>query len=1080
MPERDELLAAIEKIEKQRLVLGDTTVDAAVAGLWERLTALGTERRKGGADEAERKHVTIFFADLSGFTPLSARLDPEELRSLTNQCFDCLGQVITRYGGYIDKFVGDEMMVLFGAPIAMEDHASRALSAALAVREALAGFNQTQSALKSETLDLHFGINSGIVVAGGAGSESKREYTVIGEAVNIAARLVSVAKPGEIIVGEATERLLGQGFDLEDVGPVALKGVTGGVRVYRLADAQESEYTIRPQRFAVDMVGRQQEMSDLQSAFTTVLATNTPRCVSLIGPAGVGKSRLYEEFRGWAQSQHPSTNVLYGAAFPHMSSTPYFMMGDMVRRWLGVNEAASEPVDRARLGARLAELGLGETRSADALARVLGLGSNDDSMAALEPDERKRRVFEGFVAFVRAAASGGPLILVCEDLHWADDLSVELMEHLFANLEASPIFFLVMTRPVLDPGSKLRQAEPRIPEHLYKRLVLAELDDESCSELVLALVPSLARSPETVQAIVQKGQGNPFFVEEVVASLRDRGVDFELQSAAEVARLTVPDTVFALLAERIDRLPQSQKRVLQSAAVVGRVFWPTLVSELAEMEPTTQLDALNRRELIHPVRPAELGDGWEWMFRHVLLQEVAYSGLLKERRRLLHRVAAHWLETRVVNRSSEYAPLLAHHYELGEDWAKTAEWANVAGDWAAALFAYNEATQYYSKAVSALRQLPATDEVKREFVETTVKLANASSYTPTQDVYDNLEAAAVFAADLSDKQAELRVLAGKAHWLYMTGRGPEAVGAAMQCISSAGGAQDFLVAPYGIVGRAMGMMGEWQRCREMLERSIQLATEFAVPVAERPGLGFLGIACMQLGDWERGRALTLEGLQIAERTGNARQIGAAHMFIGGANSVDISDDIQASLEQAVAIQEQIEDYSALYVSLAGLGHVHAMNGNLLMGKELLSRAIAMADDMNVVLFVPVHRAYLAEVYIREGDAAKAVEVARHGVEQAVASRQQACEGEARRALGWALYYSGAAPDEAERELRFPVDTYKRLGAVVLGAQAGFELATFLDLTDRAEEAAAVRAEASEAVDRFRLGWIPRPAPAPGQ
>ncbi|MGH8262638.1 MAG: adenylate/guanylate cyclase domain-containing protein, partial [Steroidobacteraceae bacterium] len=428
MAEIEALQAAIDALQAQRDSLGDTAVDSALAPLRERMAAL---QQPAPATAGARKQITVMFADLSGFTALTERSDAEDARNLVNTCFERIGQVVRRYGGYIDKFIGDELMVLFGAPVAMEDHAARALFAALEIRETFGTFSREHPQLRDHPLNLHFGVNSGLVVAGAIGTESKREYTVMGDAVNVAARLVAQAPGGEILVGETTQRLAAEHFLFDDLGLTEFKGRVEPQLVFRLVRARHGPMA---RRTAAQLVGRRAEIDALVDAFEDVAAAKRRRSVSVVGSAGIGKSRLVQEFRSRIADQVPTTLVLQGAAFPHMTATPYFLIAGLLRNRLGVKETDSAADIRERLERALSEVSVGEPDVAHALAAMMAVNYPDDALQHLPAEERRSRIFAAFESFLEQTARSGPVLVQLEDIHWADDLSLDVLEHVFASL----------------------------------------------------------------------------------------------------------------------------------------------------------------------------------------------------------------------------------------------------------------------------------------------------------------------------------------------------------------------------------------------------------------------------------------------------------------------------------------------------------------------------------------------------------------------------------------------------------------------------------------------------------------------
>ncbi|HEY8173214.1 MAG TPA: adenylate/guanylate cyclase domain-containing protein [Dehalococcoidia bacterium] len=1088
MSERDDILTAIRAIEAQRELLGQVAVDATIGPLRERLTALGGAPRP--APEAERKQITVMFADLSGFTTLSETADAEDVRNLINACFERLGAVATRFGGYIDKFIGDELMVLFGAPQAMEDHASRALLAALEMRDALNAFNVEHRSLASKPLGMHFGINSGIVIAGGMGLEARREYTVMGDPVNVAARLASEAPTGTIFVGADTCRLVGPGFEFDARGALTLDGRAEQVEVFELTEVIETAQTARSRPSETALLGRTEELHTLQGLFHDVTETRRPRSVAVIGPAGIGKSRILGEFQRWVSAERPGVVLLTGAALPHTSTTPYYVIADLLRRSLGIRELDAPADIRSRLDASLAQLGINDAAASDALATIMAVESDASPLREMTPRERRERLSTAAVDVVRAMATLSSLVLAFEDLHWADDQSIELMRDLFTELSESPILFVTLTRPIADDDAKALEVEAQLPQASHMRLMLAELQDETCIELVHALVPGLETSPEIVGTIVRKGQGNPFFVQAIIGTLLDQeilvraGPGEGVSVRGVIDDISVPDTVWGVLAERIDRLGAEQKHTIQMAAIIGRVFWEGLVGELAGVSGIgAGLQSLQERDFIEPLGPAAFEGDWEWTFRHVLVQEVAYAGMLRAVRREAHLRVGAWLEQRAGARRGEYAPLLAHHFELGEDWQKTAEFAEEAGDRAGRLFANREARAAYRQGLDALAQLAAEPATHRRIIDITLKLAQVSFFSPTEDVLQSLETAKTLAQALGDETRELRVMTATATWLYQAGRARNAVELAIHCIAAATklANDELLAVPYTLVGRAMFAMGEYEKCIEMTEKAMALAEAHAMNLdgltALSPNMSYIAMAYSELGAIEKGAALGLEALRIAERANDHRGIATAHLYLGAVNSsFGRLEECGAHLEAAVAIGQETGDQSVVWVGEGFLGHWHAQRGELETARERIDHALGLAAQVDSFLAIPIILGFRAILEIQRGNFAEAVAFGERGVAVGRESRQQTFEAEAHRALGWALRY--AHPDEPARaaeELRASIELHRKTNARVLMARALDELGECLGHCD---ESSAAREESRALIRELNLDWLPGPYPAP--
>lgn len=1091
MPDANNLRAAIQALEAQREqgILDGASADAALAALREQLTKL---EERAPEPEAERKQITVMFADMSGFTALSERTDAEEMRSLVNQCFEALGKVIARYGGHIDKFIGDELMVLFGAPVAMEDHAARALHAALELREKFTAFNEEHVTLRANPLSIHTGVNSGLVVTGAIGTEAKREYTVMGDPVNVAARLVARAAPGEILVGEQTRRLAGKEFDFEDLGNIALEGRARELRVYRLQGLKggtEVEPQSRPA-----MVGRQKELAVLQGAVREVAQDKRARVIAVIGAAGIGKSRLRDELRSWLEGERINCSVLEGAALPHMTTTPYFIIADLLRRQLGVTHADSAATVRLRLETLLHGLGADDVETAHALAAILAVDYEDSELMKLSAEERRGRTFAALTTYLRRLTQRAPAVLLLNDLHWVDELSLEILEHIFTDLADAPILIVTFTRPVVDPEARLRQSEARLGPDEYTRLVLQELNASSSRGLLLSLAPGLEGRTAAVDTILGKAQGNPFFIEEIVRSLFDESVlgagGKTIRVVGGLEHLSVPDTVWGVLAERIDRLPPGEKRAIQSAAIVGRVFWQGAVQELTRTDCGGHLGMLRQREMVERVGLAPFAEDWEWKFGHALVQEVAYSSLLHETRKAGHLSAAGWLERAVGDRLKEYSTVLAHHYELGEDWDRAAKFAEMAGDRASNLYAHSEARAAYVQTLQALNQLDGDRPNAVRRIDVTLKFGRESSFSPTQEVFDALEMAKQLAAEIDDRERQVRVLVLLASCRYVAGEPRMAVELALPAVASArqAGLDELLVMPYLIMGRAMFMTGELRQCVKLVEEAQELAERFGndldqwVGLGLGPNLALLGAAYQQLGEMDRGRALGLEAIRAAESRSDTRQIAISHLFFGATDaSLARFEHCRENLERSLALCEAADDVTGTQTALGFLGHTLAWTGDLERGTACLDRALQMAEELGFMPWRPFMMAYRAEIHIMSGKPDDAVNLATKAVELGRETRQRTSEGESRRILAWALHHAGQGPRERILdEFRTAVEIHRATDARPLVALTLFHLAAFLRMTAKPGEAepAEEEEEARSLSAELGLTWLPTPVPEP--
>jgi class 3 adenylate cyclase len=584
------------------------------------------------AASEERKVATILFADLVGSTELAGSQDPERTRAVLNRFYDAMAAEISDAGGTVEKFVGDAVMAAFGAPAALEDHAERALHAALSMQRRL-------DELFGDTLSLRIGVNTGDVVVG---QPREGSSFVTGDAVNVAARLEQAADPGEILVGERTAAAVRGAFELDEPVTVDAKGKAGGVAGRRLVRALS---LMRPRGVGGlhrAFVGRERELEALQAAYDLVVEDAQPRLVTIMGDVGVGKTTLVREFWAWLGSQSPEPLRRTGRCLSYGQGITYMPLGEIVREHLGLLDSDSPRTVRDRLGGR------------EILGLMLGLEAPSD----LHPLTARDRLRQAWVDFLGELVAVRPAVVLVEDLHWGEEALLDLLEAGLHDVRG-PLLMLGTTRPELVRTRPTWGGRERDAETLWLEALSSSDTARMLDELIAAEVPARLR-----EVVAQRAEGNPFFVEELVRTLIDQGVLERRNGSWTVGDLPddlmIPDTVQAVLAARIDLLRPAEKAALQAAAVIGRTFWSGPVYELLDgVEP--DLDLLEKRDFIRHRSSSSIVGEREFAIKHALTREVAYGGLPKARRAVLHARFAVWLE-RAGEGRDEHAALLAHHY----------------------------------------------------------------------------------------------------------------------------------------------------------------------------------------------------------------------------------------------------------------------------------------------------------------------------------------------------------------------------------------------------------------------------------
>ena len=594
-----------------------------------------------------RKTVTVVFCDVTGSTALGEKLDPEALRRVMSRYFDAMREALERHGGTVEKFIGDAVMAVFGIPRVHEDDALRAVRAAADMREAVGRLGKELERDHGLGFAVRIGVNTGEVVAG---DPSTGKALVTGDPVNVAARLEQAAAPGEVLIGEATYRLVRDSLDAERIEPLSLKGKSEGVPAMRLLRVTDA-LAARPRRMDAPMIGRRRELDALRNAFERAVSDRACQLFTVLAPAGTGKSRLMEEF----MASMGEAAVLMGRCLPYGNGITYFPILEIVKQAAGLAdfdapEVIEEKVCRVLEGEEHQEVVCGRVAQ---LLGVSGGGSPEETFWAV------RR-------FIEALARHRPLVLVLDDIHWAEPTLLDLVEHVAEWSRDVPILLACMARPeLLDMrpawgGGKLNAST----------ISLEALSDAECEKLISSLLGTAEVPAEVSTRIVAAAEGNPLFVEEMLAMLVDDGLltreDDRWVPAGDLSQVAVPATITALLAARLDRLSAEERRVLEAASVVGKEFFLGAVRELApqELRPgvPSHLMALVRKELVRPDRSTLPGED-AFRFRHLLIRDATYDAMPKELRAELHEQAADWLERVAGDRVAEQEEIVGHHLE---------------------------------------------------------------------------------------------------------------------------------------------------------------------------------------------------------------------------------------------------------------------------------------------------------------------------------------------------------------------------------------------------------------------------------
>ncbi len=682
-----------------------------------------------GRIEGEHRLVTVMFADISGFTSLSERYELETVARLTNDALKAMASAVFAFEGYIDKFIGDAVMAVFGAPVTHENDAERALRAALLLRERIEQLNRTCSEEFETKLSVHIGIHTGSVVADSFGPELHLSYTVMGDTVNTASRLENAANPGQILVGRSTAERVSGLFQFKRLPPLTVRGKALSLEVHELLTTRTLPSRLPTEGTPNRFVGRQHEFSVL-AAVEERLRWGVGSVVLVIGEAGIGKSRLLEQ---WRQTSLRNTLWLEGRCFSHTKSFAYGPFIDLVRRFAGLRDEDSPDRSRERLDAALEQAGV--ARYAPTFATVLALPLQADEHRASQERsgiDQRSRIMEAFGELVRTLSKSRPCVVVLEDMQWADSASQQLFDALLQNIgdHAYTLVYTARDEPGYSKNPHLSSyiRLSRLPESFVYRLVLTRLTGRMSQSLIRSILQTDTVPDVLRRLVVAKAEGNPFFIKEMLRSLVDVGAlvrdsDGRLHAAVDLSKVKLPATLHGLVMSLLDRLPPDTKWLAQQASVIGRVFLRRVLlfiyEDGANIDPS--LRELNRAELIRE----HLGNPEvAYVFRHAVTQEVAYNSLLGARRRQLHQMVGRAFEELFAERLSEFCDVLGEHFFRGGVWATAHRYLLRAGDAAASLGAFVEARSFYRQALSAASNIEHDGERYRLRIDASIKLAS--------------------------------------------------------------------------------------------------------------------------------------------------------------------------------------------------------------------------------------------------------------------------------------------------------------------------------------------------------------------
>jgi class 3 adenylate cyclase/tetratricopeptide (TPR) repeat protein len=1018
--------------------------------------------------EGEHKQVTVLFCDIVESSDLAERLGPETMYQVVDQALTLMAEAVHRYEGTVNQFLGDGLMALFGAPVAVEEHALRAVQAALAIRETISGFSEQLRRDRGLDLRLRIGLNTGLVVVGRIGNDLRMDYTAIGDTTNLAARIQALAEPGAILVTASTHRLVEGYVRSEPLGLWQVKGRSEPVSAYRVIGRKRprTRMELAAERGLTPLVGRERELGLLHDRLARA-REGRGQVVALVGEPGIGKSRILYEFRRSLEGER--VTWLEGHCLAYAQSSPYLALLEILKASFLIEEGDNSLQAGAKLreGVRAIDPDLGAI--VPFLGDLFGLPADTEALQRLDPKDRRQKTFDAVRALTFAAARRRLQVIVVEDLHWIDKTSEDYLAFAVESLAAVPVLLITTHRP----GYTGRWAD----KTFYTQIAL-DLLTEGESEAMVTAILGQREAPRDFRRIVQeKAEGNPLFVEEITASLLERDVLVRegdgIRWAGDVT-VEVPASVQDIIRARIDRLDEPVKRIVQTAAVIGREFGFQLLARISEMtgEVHRYLDTLKHLELIHEKTFfPELG----YIFKHALTQDVAYQTLLSHRRQELHGTIGRALEELYADRVEEQAGIIAYHLARSDHPGRAITYAMLAGDGAVRLYANAEARTYYDQAFELAKKMPVSVESQRAEIDAILKLAGvAFTREHFQQDLANLEQALVLTTSLADEPRHSQVLYWIARNHYVRGQLGSAVEFAEKSLALAESLRDesLIVWPSNLLGRIGTVIGDYVKASALLQRCVEILERLGNRSELATASSILGVALAAIGEFEQAFKFSEQGLALARESQNL-PAEAANLYYRAIvfEQKGEWDRVVESARAGLEIAQQLGDLFRVYVLNVILGYGLVRLGEGQIGIDTIERGIRLAEQLGTTYLLSWAVCWLSDAYLSQGNVDGALSAASRARALLSPGSDAYGEGRAARCFGDALFRKDPArAAEAEQHIESAIRLQLDKGMRPQAAISFVSHARLLRARGEAEAAKKLLDRAAKLFTEMEMRW----------
>jgi class 3 adenylate cyclase/tetratricopeptide (TPR) repeat protein len=1018
--------------------------------------------------EGERRQATIVFSDLSGYTAMNEQLDPEEVEGIMGRIKEEAVRIVESYGGIVNQFVGDEVLALFGIPTAHENDHLRAVKSAFELHEMVRMMSPKVEDRIGKPLTMHTGINTGLIVTN-LRDDRDGLYGITGETVNTGARLKSQAGSDEILVSSNTQKLIAPYFVTVKLEEIRMKGKTEPTIPFRVIEESKihSRIEAAEQKGFTTYTGRDQELTTLHTCLEKVVR-GQGQFATVVGEAGAGKSRLHYEFRH--SLDRKKITVLQGRCQSYGSDIPYLPFVDAIRRGLHLRDdySPAELLEKAVTNIKAIDPSL--EQYIPLYLHLLSIRSDYPLPAHLQGKELRKAMEEALALMITLNTQHGPMVMILEDWHWSDEASQAALKHLIDVTTPYALMVVVTYRP--DYSESWGYLSYHTP------VVLKPLDAPHTEEIIKS-VSGAVQLPEGLGKLIhERTSGNPLFIEEVCYSLIEEGAvvikEEQVTLTQSLEKLSLPNTVQAIIRTRLDRLDSNTKEAVRLASVIGRVFAQRTLERIypEQAELSESLEVLKAMEVIQQIRVLPEA---EYTFRHVLTQAVAYETLLLQRRKELHSAIGRAIEELYSERLEEQATILVYHYTRSERQDKATEYALIAGDQAASLYANTEATTYYEQALTMAQNLPPSLKVQQWQIDASLKLAAVG--ITRQDIErnrKNLEQAKSLAEELNDETRLAQVL----YWLgrihYVLWNPQIAIEYAKQSLGIADQLENDVLAapPVNLMGRVYWQLSDFTQASQMMERSVEQMRKIGNKVEEATASAFLGYVLGTMGDFDRALFYIDNGIKLAQEIQNPFAEANAYHLRGtvcdqrGEWSQAIMD-----YEKAIRIAEKAEDLFRLYLVKSWKGRARTMAGDPNRGQVLLEESLALAERIGTKFWLAWQKTALAFSLFMLGELDTGLSLCQKAIQIGEETGDKYVIAFAYRTFAEIFsYLEPSDPLKAERAILDAIRTQQEIDAKPELARSYASYAHFLTGRGEKEKAKEYLAKATDMFRQMGMTW----------